>query len=198
MKKVIRKDMKQKLLDLSRRRGFEWLTEQSERASQRIIGTDAYQQAKCVSVFLSMPHEVQTRSLLADILARGKRCFVPFIKDSTMQMVELQSLEILDSLPRDKWGIPGFEALSPSQAVAKPGEIDLIIVPGLAFDRQQMGRIGYGKGYYDRYFESHQPKQKFALMLDEQILPVPVPQEEHDVSLDFLFTPSSRYCKDDC
>ena len=107
-----------------------------------------------------------------------------------MQMVELKSLQVLESLPLDRWGIPSFPSLE-GLNLAKPGEIDLMIMPGLAFD-PDLNRIGYGKGYFDRYISKNHPKSKIAICLDDQVLPT-VPNEEHDVKVDSIITPGSVY-----
>jgi len=55
-----------------------------------------------------------------------------------------------DSWPRNKWGIPEAPASTSGEDVAQPGDIDLLLVPGLAFDTHGH-RLGQGKGYYDRF-----------------------------------------------
>ena len=109
-------------------------------------------------------------------LESGKQIFVPHVhkvpttgtsNNSVMDMLALKSLADLDSFKRDRWGIPsippetvddrencfggkGVEAGSNLEAYDK--SVDLIIVPGMAFDRHH-GRLGHGKGYYDRFLD---------------------------------------------
>ena len=71
-----------------------------------------------------------------------------------------------------------------------PESFDLVIVPGVAFDRQG-GRLGYGKGYYDRFLDqSH--AFRLALAFDFQLLET-VPTEIHDVPMDGILTENGFY-----
>lgn len=91
-----------------------------------------------------------------------------------MDAVEISSLK---NLKKDKYGILEPDELIPA---VKKEDIDLIILPGVAFDKSG-GRLGYGGGYYDKYLNScPQDICKVALCYDFQIVEN-VPVEEHDV-----------------
>lgn len=137
-----------------------------------------YQQANRVSVYLSIEgKEIQTQSIIEDALAQHKRVFVPYVhgmqtseesKTSVMDMLALKSIDDLRNLARDKWGIPSipkdsveerencFGGLGVNSTAATAGAdslgLDLVVVPGVAFDRSR-GRLGHGKGYYDRFLD---------------------------------------------
>ena len=108
-----------------------------------------------------------------DALSNGKAVFVPYIQrlkgSSYVDMLALRSLDEYETLPRDKWGIPSlpsttisdrencFGGTGPTYRVdggTKASDaydgLDLIVMPGLAFDRG-LNRLGHGKGYYDRF-----------------------------------------------
>ena len=102
--------------------------------------------------------EINTLAIANDILASGKKLYVPFwnvSSSSQMDMVRIINKQDLESLPLDKWGIP-----SPKEEYGHPpmrrekalddAKLDLILVPGVAFDAA-CRRLGHGKGYYDRY-----------------------------------------------
>lgn len=76
-----------------------------------------------------------------------------------MEFLKVLSMEDIESLPPNAWGIPEPLPLDDLRQNAKEGGLDLIIMPGLAFDRT-CNRIGYGKGYYDKYLEMCQANQK--------------------------------------
>jgi 5-formyltetrahydrofolate cyclo-ligase len=145
----------------------------------------AYIDAKRISVFLSMPSgEVSTRDIVVDALESGKRVFVPYIKrfqdedgkaGASMEMLALYSVTELELLKSDNWGIPTLDERSissrenafggvgiirsegdsvDSEGYSTPG-LDLILVPGVAFDANN-GRLGHGKGFYDRYLTRYQ------------------------------------------
>lgn len=137
-----------------------------------------YRQAQRVSVFLSMPEgEISTAAIVRDALKGGKQVFVPYTYKtspkgegqpiSIMDMVELRSIDDYESLKADNWGIPtpdgdtiegrrnsfGGRGLSHHSTISSPGQesgLDLIVMPGMAFD-SDLGRLGHGKGFYD-YF----------------------------------------------
>lgn len=118
--------------------------------------------------------EIETRCLVIQALRDGKKVFVPYIhkqsQDQTrmIDMLQLLSQEDHDSLERDSWGIPtldpqsipnrrnalGGYGISESEKKLRGPELDLIIMPGLVFDRS-LGRLGHGKGFYDRYLERY-------------------------------------------
>lgn len=103
--------------------------------------------ARTVFVYLSYGSEPETYALIRELLARGIRVGVPVCntKTHTMDAVTLHSWESL---------VPGAYGILEPQGggVIPPDEIDLILVPGLAFD-QEGYRLGYGGGYYDRYLQ---------------------------------------------
>jgi len=144
---------------------------------------DEYRMAKRISVYLSMDtREIQTRRIVLHALDEGKTVFVPYIHkakeadtskySSTMSMLALHSRNDYESLQLDKWGIPSLAAESveqrknclgglglldgkPTQPLFKEqGGLDLIVVPGVAFDADR-NRLGHGKGYYDKFFSTY-------------------------------------------
>ena len=139
--------------------------------------------AKRVSVYLSMPSgEIETMQIVEAAFDQGKRVFVPYIyrrKDapanqpkSIMDMLELSSKAEFQSFKTDKWGIPSIPEDSvcsrrnsfgsagrtngelPKAPVESAG-LDLIVMPGMAFDKQ-FGRLGHGRGFYDFFLQQCQ------------------------------------------
>ena len=80
---------------------------------------------------------------------------------------------------------PKIETVRRGVNLCKENNIDVILVPGLAFDRNG-GRMGFGKGYYDRLLESSKAV-KIGLCYDFQILEK-IPTESHDVPMNFVIT----------
>ncbi len=122
---------------------------------QRLKNIPEYQNSKCVSIFLSMPSEVPTIDIISHAISSGKRVVVPKIigpEPTDMLMIELSKLSDIDTFPKSKWGIPEppskYIASHPDLALS--GVIDLVLVPGTAFDRR-CGRLGQGKGYYGKF-----------------------------------------------
>ncbi|KAI8853731.1 hypothetical protein BC829DRAFT_360019, partial [Chytridium lagenaria] len=123
-------------------------------------------------------------------------CYVPrCISDTVMQMVRVTSLSDLDSLPVKRW-----ESLSPlwmsrAKMHLTVEGLDIVIMPGLAFDRTR-ARIGYGRGYYDRFLQQCRDKSvrngkaftTIALSLPDQLVDS-VPMDERDLRPDMVLTP---------
>ncbi|KAJ2611754.1 hypothetical protein H4S08_003004 [Coemansia sp. RSA 1365] len=130
--------------------------------------------------------EVQTKPLIRHALDEGKTVYVPRCDGNVMDMVKLESTQDLDTLPRNKWGIP---EPSKDRPVVNPQMLDFIVVPGMAFDRYG-NRCGHGKGYYDRYLS--QAKQAFAcaVCLNVQVLDTLVPSDTYDQKPHAIITPN--------
>jgi 5-formyltetrahydrofolate cyclo-ligase len=113
-----------------------------------------------------------------------------------------QDEPLYTSWPRNKWGIP--EPPSQFVDVAKRGDIDLLVVPGLAFDGEGQ-RLGQGKGYYDRFISTIQDEKEEAkkpLLVAVALTPQFIGQEEnaekkirvvpaldHDIKMDIVIIP---------
>lgn len=141
----------------------------------------AYKDAKRLSIYLSMPNgELSTREIVRDALESGKDVFVPYIRTtspknmdegwpkSVIDMLQLHGLRDYEGLKPDKWGIPSLDPESSevrtnclggtgagdgTQTIAElwDRDLDLVVVPGMAFD-EELGRLGHGRGYYDVFF----------------------------------------------
>jgi 5-formyltetrahydrofolate cyclo-ligase len=100
-------------------------------------------QARTLLIFYSFGTEVATRSITERVRADGKRVLLPYLDGSVMEAAEV---ERDDELVQAWYG-----AREPARRTpVDPAEIDLVVAPGLAFDRTG-GRLGYGGGHYDRY-----------------------------------------------
>jgi 5-formyltetrahydrofolate cyclo-ligase len=111
-----------------------------------------FQKATRIAAFCSTGTEIDTTPLLSGILKSGKELYLPKT-DQTKTLMEFHSVSNFKKL------IPGpFDILEPPDGkTIAPKQIDLILVPGLAFDNRG-SRLGYGHGYYDRYLKLIDPK----------------------------------------
>ncbi|XP_042332286.1 5-formyltetrahydrofolate cyclo-ligase isoform X2 [Sceloporus undulatus] len=163
---------------------------QSRLLAAQVIQHAKYQASQRISVFLSMADEVQTEEIIKDIFHRGKDCFIPRYEPQSnhMDMVKLASYEEIASLPLTSWNIhqPDEKDVR-EEALTAPEGLDLILMPGLGFDKSG-NRLGRGKGYYDAYLNRcmQHPKGKpytIALAFKEQMCAV-IPTSENDVKVD--------------
>ena len=155
--------------------------EKSEIICKTVLQSDLFKKAKTVFVFLSFGSEVDTSLIVKTCFEQGKKVCVPVCKkDCVMDAVAIQSTS--DMTYDNKYGIA--EPKDVSNVVDKL-DIDLVIVPGSVFDKR-LNRMGYGKGYYDRYFVGTKAK-RVALAFDCQIVDE-VPVDEYDVKMHCIIT----------
>ena len=150
---------------------------------ESFLESDYYKNSKNIFIYISYSSEIDTKDIINTALNEGKSVFVPrtVFQTKVMDAVRIKSL---DNLKKDKYGI-----LEPSEdePYLNPDDLDLIVVPGVAFDREG-GRTGYGAGYYDRYFKKLNKKiSKVALAYDFQIINN-VPMNNEDVRVDCIIT----------
>ncbi|XP_040824836.1 5-formyltetrahydrofolate cyclo-ligase isoform X1 [Ochotona curzoniae] len=183
-KRSLRAELKQRLRAIS----SEERLRQSRLLTQKVLAHSQYQQSKRISIFLSMPDEIETEEIIKDIFRQGKTCFIPRYRfqSNHMDMVKLESLEEISLLPKTSWNIHQPSESDAREEALSTGGLDLIFMPGLGFDRHGH-RLGRGKGYYDTYLQRclQQGGKPYtiALAFREQICPQ-VPVDNSDVSVD--------------
>lgn len=153
----------------------------------------AYTSAKTVMFYVDAGSEVRTRDSLPIALAAGKRVVVPYCIVETNEL-ELFHLESMSELVEGAYKIlePDVELRSKPGKRVDPAELDLVMVPGTAFDPTG-GRMGQGKGYYDRLLTNVRPDAPLvALAFDCQMFDA-IPVAPHDVFMDFVVTESQTY-----
>lgn len=189
IKKQFRSKMKLELEKVT----MESIKRQSEFVFNKVASLPEFNAAEKVSIFLSMPTEINTRPIVELILNQGKMCFVPICTKLEMKMVLVKSVEDYHNLPLNSWQIPEPKLEDCRPDCFEKGGLDLIIMPGLAFD-ESGHRIGYGKGYYDKFLaKSYQfaidnhLKRPFsvAICLKEQMVKE-VPTESTDLKPDVI------------
>ena len=183
MKKEIRKAMTEKRESLSK----ESVQQKSHAIHQRLIEMSVWKNAMHLMVYLDFRNEVKTTSLIRSFLQQGKHVYIPVTnpKDYSLTVSELKNPEL--DLRVANFGLlePKEEALRPTD----PKKLDLVIVPGIAFDRDGY-RIGFGAGYYDRFLPKlREDTVLISLVFDFQLLPQ-VPRESHDIAVDWIVAES--------
>jgi len=164
--------------------------------SQRICATLAslpeYQSARAVLFYLDVRAEARTRHYLPTALEHGKKIVVPYCVEG--ETLELFHLERMDELVEGMYKIlePRPELRDAPGKRVDVREIDLVIVPGVAFDGRG-ARMGHGKGYYDKLLEHARPETPLvALAFECQLFPE-LPVAPHDVFMDKIITEQAVY-----
>lgn len=155
-----------------------------------ILKSEFYKNAQVIFTYVSFQGEVDTIKFIETALADGKTLCVPKVI-SKKEGMEAHIITSLADLERSSYGI--LEPKNQSQLI-NPLDIDLLIMPGVAFDKNN-GRIGYGGGFYDRYLKKIDPEaHKIALAYDFQIFDE-IPMDEFDERVDFIISSESMPCE---
>ncbi|MCI0705804.1 MAG: 5-formyltetrahydrofolate cyclo-ligase [Planctomycetia bacterium] len=156
----------------------------------KFLALPASRDAKTVMWYVDAGSEVRTRHTLPEALASGKRIVVPWCVVETNEL-ELFLLEDMSELIEGAYKIlePKPELRELPTKKVKAEELDLVMVPGTAFDLRG-ARMGQGKGYYDRLLATARPDAPLvALAFDCQIFDE-IPVAPHDVFMDLVLTES--------
>ena len=174
MKKEMRKQILEKRNSLTK----EEIKEKSKLIEEKLFSLPEYKKAKTVSFFVSFGSEVDTHDMIKEALKEKEVC-VPVVQGDYIALSKINGLGDLDK--EGKYGI-----LEPSSIIEVDKEmVDLIIVPGVAFDKKGY-RIGYGKGYYDNLLRDYKGNTIGLCFALQMIGKVPV--KEHDVRVKKVIT----------
>jgi len=147
-----------------------------------VCALPAFCVSQTVMVYMALPQEVQTMSIITQARQAQKCVAVPVIRGQDLVAVALS--ETPTQLRRGRFGI-----LEPcgTPCVIHPQEIGCIVVPGIAFDARG-GRLGFGKGYYDRFLgQLPATTYRYGLAFGIQMVSC-VPQAPHDVCMHGIVT----------
>lgn len=182
-----KKELRKSILDIRNNLDFNTKKENDNIIRKKFLESSYYKNAEKIFIYISYSSEINTIEIINRALNDGKEIFVPrtVFKTKAMDAVKITSLE---NLKKDRYGIPEPEEDAPH---INPDKLDLIVAPGVAFDNRG-GRIGYGAGYYDRYFKKISNERsniikKIALAYNFQVIDN-VPMDEQDVKIDCIIT----------
>ena len=182
--------LRKKILALRNNMSKDDAAQKSSVIMEKLTEMDVYKKSSVVFVYMDFNHEVRTFSLIEKMLSEKKRVVIPYTDTVNTVIIpsELKSME--EDLVLCKFGYyePVYEKLLP----VNPEEFDLVIVPGVVFDKK-LRRIGFGKGYYDRILSRlNKDAKSIAVAYDFQVLDE-IPTEDHDVKMDMIITESNIY-----
>jgi 5-formyltetrahydrofolate cyclo-ligase len=178
-KKRLRRELRQWLRDLSPQQAHA----RSLAAAQRLVETEAFTQATAVMLYLPLIGEVDTRPIALRAWQADKTVTVPLVSHEQKHMIPVTLRSFEEPMTLDHLGVR-----SPRTGEPMPiSMIDLVIVPGLGFDRNGR-RLGRGAGFFDRFLA----RPEFGgvvcgLAFDEQVVDE-LPADIHDVSMHMIVT----------
>lgn len=174
-KKQLRSEIKQRRSSLTEEdRG-----EMSQQIAIFLQEIPEFNHAKSVFCYISYLDEVETHLLISSFLQQNLALSVPKIMNKT----EMLAIPLSDfsELEPDNLGI-----LTPKSSIPATDSFDIVITPGLGFT-EKGDRLGYGRGYYDRWFSKNKVETKIGIAFEIQIVDE-LPLEETDLPLDILVT----------
>jgi len=156
------------------------------RAQKRVLELPFFSEARTVGLYAPFGNEVDTHLLCEEARAFGARVAYPGVVQQDMKFVRYDAdcawVPGAFGIPQ-----PRVEAQQYTECVVMPEDFDVIIVPGVAFDRSG-NRLGYGKGFYDRYLPKCRTQCVFVGLAYDFQLEDRLPCESHDVYLDYVVT----------
>jgi 5-formyltetrahydrofolate cyclo-ligase len=170
-----KKDLRRKIQ--SKRDAIQGASKATYDAQIRQSLKDLIEEKKCkkIHLYLPMGSEIDLYPLIQELLDQNIKVYSPkTLKNRKLEHLELHSLE---GLEKGLWGTK-----YPKNSEIYEGAFDLIIVPGLAFDKKH-NRLGYGGGYYDNFLSQHKLSYKIAIAYPFQLIQE-VPTELHDEKVD--------------
>jgi 5-formyltetrahydrofolate cyclo-ligase len=163
---------------------------------RRVLAQPRYHAARTVMWYLHCRSEVRTLATVVAELDREKRVVVPYcaVDSEGQKQLGLWHLQSIGELQPGMWNIlePPRERWIEQGKQVRPDQLDVVIVPGVAFDKQG-GRLGNGAGYYDRLLQKMRPDAVLAAVCYEAQLLPQVAMDTHDVFMDFIITERAIY-----
>ena len=174
-KENLRSALKKKRDGLSKELRFK----KSEKIVNFLRNINEFKQSKTIFCYVSYKSEVETFALINYILESDTDLFVPKIISRT-KMIAVK-LDDIANLEFDDIGI-----LTPKSNKILSEKVDAVITPGIGFTKKG-GRLGYGRGYYDRWFSINEVKTKIGIAFEEQVV-MNLPLEKTDINMDIIIT----------
>jgi len=174
MKHKIRKEIKEKIKYYSELEK----SKKSDIIKYKLFNEEEFKKAKLVMFYVSLKDEVNTVSMIDEAIKVGKRVCVPVILKDEKRLIAGEIKDRKEDLESQHFGI---HQPRPGRVKEVPLEdIDLVIVPGVAFDKNNV-RLGRGHGYYDRFLCGLPNKTKaIGLAFDFQVVDY-LPKDSHDI-----------------
>ncbi|MBU5438492.1 5-formyltetrahydrofolate cyclo-ligase [Tissierella sp. MSJ-40] len=179
-KKALRKELLIKRENLTEKE----ILKKSNLITNSIYNSKVYRDAKTIMTYISFKNEVYTHNIIKKSIIENKKIVVP------ITIPETKELKISQVLDFSELEIGYYNILTPKKEFLRyidPKDIDLVLVPGVAFDKNGY-RIGYGGGYYDRFLDKlRKDAIKIGLAFDLQLIDK-VPKDNYDKPVDIIIT----------
>ena len=181
-----KQEVRKEILSYRNQMTHDEVMDRSRQIIQRVLKTPEYEEADNVLLYADYCHEVMTRELFEDAILRKKRVYFPksYGEDCHMEFYQVISVKQLEA------GYKGIREPAADESLRyrfRTQEDTLMILPGVAFGTDGY-RIGYGKGFYDRYLQDKAMGLAFSNQITEPFI-----HEEHDRKMDKIVTEEIIY-----
>ena len=156
--------------------------EKSEIIFNKIIKNEIYINSRTIGIYMNLDSEVDTKKIIDYSIKNNKIVAIPKVVGNNLEFYQIKSLN--DNFVKSPFNI--LEPISTKENYIDKSNIDLLIVPGICFDNEG-NRIGFGKGYYDRYLNNSNIKT-IGICFKEQITTKIIPTNRYDVKIDVIIT----------
>ncbi len=182
-----KKELRKKILGIRNNMLKEDVENNSRIITDKIISLDIYKQSKVVFIYMDFNNEVMTSYLIRHMFSDKKRVVVSYTDTVNNVLILSEIIEKADMI------LNPFGYYVPKNILPVAiEEIDLVIVPGVVFDKN-LNRIGFGKGYYDKILNKLKSSAKKVAVAHEFQVLENIPSEEHDVKMDMIITEMGQW-----
>ena len=149
----------------------------SKRIRSRLQGMAVFRDAQRIGAYYSTGSEIRTQDIIQDLLSGGREVYLPRVSGDAMEFREIADFASLES--------GSFGIMEPKDGCPRAGALDVILVPAVGVTPEGT-RLGYGRGYYDRFLPGS-GAVSVALTLEKQVIRS-IPRSDHDHAVDWVVT----------
>lgn len=188
---IAKQQLRQRLKEIRKSLDPAWVAEASQAIQKRLLELPEYLSARTVMSYVSVGKEVETQQLLLRMQKEGKTVVIPWCEGKELRLFRWESFDELECGTLNILEPRAELRLRQDKRIA-PDELDLILVPGLGFDRNG-NRLGRGAGYYDRFLKTT-PRRviRIGLSFECQIVEN-IPMSANDEKVDLVVTECGIY-----
>ena len=175
-----KKELRQFIRNKKRQYSSSQLEELSLSVLSRLNGNEHLQRAETILMYYSLPDEVNTHAYIDQLLTEGKKILLP-------EVIDGENMVIREYTGKHDLKEGSFHIMEPIGSLfpeERYQELDLAIIPGMAFDESH-NRLGRGKGYYDRFLQKIPQVYKIGICFPFQLVDE-IPTEETDIKMDAI------------